>query len=254
MEDLDFRCSVASSDDGEPMAGTAPTDAAFLLVEHAGSWGRQAVAESRMPEGVRAHLGSLSGVRVQLIRRHGGGDDDGVRVFHAVADTGGFAVRTTVLARVEDLLDLDLERDLVEHDGLLWLVCTNGRRDRCCAELGRPITAALADRWPHETWETTHLGGHRFAGTLLALPSGQTLGRLTPDNAVAACAEVSAGGVPLGLSRGRAGRGGAEQVRELHVLAGGRPDVEVREVVGPPRRQSCGDLPAKPSSTWRVVV
>ncbi len=112
----------------------------------------------------------------------------------------------------------------------------------------------LADRWPHETWETTHLGGHRFAGTLLALPSGQTLGRLTPDNAVAACAEVSAGGVPLALSRGRAGRGGAEQVRELHVLAGGRPDVEVREVVGPPRRQSCGDLAAKPSSTWRVVV
>lgn len=252
MTDDDFRCSVGSRDDGEPLAGTAPTDTALLFVEYPGAWGRQAVAESRLPEAVRTFLESLPGTRVQLIRRNGGVSGPGVRVFHASATNEGFAVRTVVLPDVGDLLTLDLERDLTDHEGRLWLVCTNGRRDRCCAEIGRPITAALAGRWPDETWETTHLGGHRFSGTLLALPSGHTLGRLTLDNAVEACAEVEAGGVPLPLSRGRAGRSGSEQVRELHVLAGGSPDDEVVEVRGPERRQSCGDLLIKSTSIFEV--
>ena len=249
----DFRCSVGSRDDGEPLAGTAPTDTALLFVEHAGAWGRQAVEDSRLPDEVKAHLDGLSGIRVQLIRRHGGVSGPGVRVFHATATTGGFAVRTTVLDSVDALIDLDLDRDLADHEGGLWLVCTNGRRDRCCAEIGRPITAALATRWPEETWETTHLGGHRFSGTLLALPSGHTLGRLTLDNSIDACAEVEAGGVPLALSRGRAGRSGIEQVRELHVLAGGNPDVEITEVPGPERRQSCGDLKFKGTTRFEIV-
>lgn len=252
MTDDDFRCSVGSRDDGEPLAGTAPTDAAFLLVEYPGAWGRQAVAESRLPEAVRAFLDDLPGIRVQLIRRNGGGRVPGVRVFHAQANEEGFAVRTIVLSDVEDLLTLDLERDLTEHESRLWLVCTNGRRDRCCAVIGRPITAALAARWPDETWETTHLGGHRFSGTLLALPSGHTLGRLTLDNAVEACEEVEAGGVSPLLSRGRAGRSGIEQVRELHVLAGGSPEDEIVEVRGPERRQSCGDLRIKGTSLFEI--
>ena len=154
---------------------------------------------------------------------------------------------------MDDLLALDLGRDLTDHDGGLWLVCTNGRRGRCCAEIGRPITAALASLWPEETWETTHLGGHRFSGTLLALPSGHTLGRLTPDNATGGCAEVEAGGVPVALSRGRAGRSGVEQVRELHVLGGGSADVDIIEVRGPERRQSCGDLRTKGTIRFEIV-
>ncbi len=258
----DFRCSVASRDDGEPIAGTAPTDTTFLLVEHAGSWGRKAVAESRLPEAVRDHLAGLTGVRVQLVRRHGGESGPGVRVFHARATPAGFDVRTVVLADAEALLELDLDSGLdldadrgwAAYDGPLWLVCTNGRRDRCCAEVGRPITAALAERWPEATWETTHLGGHRFSGTLLALPSGHTLGRLDVASAVEACALLEKGSVPVEVSRGRAGLTPAEQVRELHVLAGGDPDVDVVEVPAPPRRASCADLVEKPTTRWEVRV
>lgn len=252
----DFRCSVASRDDGEPIGGTAPSDPAFLLVEHAGSWGRKAVAESRLPEAVRDHLAGLAGVRVQLIRRHGGESGPGVRVFHARASPDGFDVRTVVLPDPEALLDLDLDGDpdpgWAAYDAPLWLVCTNGRRDRCCAEIGRPITAALAERWPEATWETTHLGGHRFSGTLLALPSGHTLGRLDVASAVEACAILEKGSVPIELSRGRAGIPAAEQVRELHVLSGGDPDVEVVEVPAEPRRASCADLVEKPVTRWEV--
>ena len=142
--------------------------------------------------------------------------------------------------------------DWAAYDAPLWLVCTNGRRDRCCAEVGRPITAALAGRWPEATWETTHLGGHRFAGTLLALPSGHTLGRLDVASAVEACAILEKGSVPVEVSRGRAGLTPAEQVRELHALAGGDPDVDVVEVPAQPRRASCADLVEKPTTRWEV--
>ena len=245
-----FRCSVASTGDAEPLAGTAPTDTEMLFVEHPGPWGRKAVEESRLAVTVREHLASLRGVRVQLVRRFGARGERGLRVFHARSRATDWEVRTTVLADAADLVGLDLAA-LDPYAGPLWMVCTNGRRDRCCAEVGRPVAAALAARWPEATWETSHLGGHRFAGTLLALPSGHTLGRLDPPSAVDACARLEAGDVPLGLSRGRAGLSPADQVLDLHRLAGGSDDVDVVEVPGA-RRASCADLVEKPTSRWEL--
>lgn len=281
-----FRCSAASRGDGEPLAGTAPTEAAFLLVEYAGPWGHRALAESRLPDEVRTRLAALSGVRVQLIRRHGGVSGPGVRVFTVLVGPDSTTTETTVLDSADGLLDLDLAAleegrspGLTAYDGELLLVCTNGRRDLCCAELGRPVTAALAARWPEETWETTHLGGHRFSATLLALPSAVTLGRLDHESAVLAVEELRAGRHPIGFSRGRAGVSGAAQVAQLHVveetgfddlgdvvvtgetdgvvslLADGTPwRVGVATRAGEPRRQSCADLTTKPAKEHHVLA
>ena len=246
----DFRCSFASVEDEEPIVGTAPTDPEILLVECPGPWGREAVTDNRLPDAVRDHLAGLT-MKVFLLRRYDGSAGPGTRVFLARATDDGFDVRGTVLDRPEDLLDLDLAA-LPAYDGPLWLVCTNGKRDRCCAELGRPIAGLLSQEWPEGTWETTHLGGHRFSGTLLALPSGLTLGRLDTSNALAACEAVERGEVPVEWVRGRAGRPGVEQARELHVLTGGDPDDDVVATPGPARRQSCGDDKVK--ATTRYVV
>ncbi|GAB3017394.1 hypothetical protein GCM10011376_02350 [Nocardioides flavus (ex Wang et al. 2016)] len=248
-----FRCSLASLTDDEPIAGTAPTDPELLLVECPGPWGRDAVADNRLPDVVRAHLASLD-LKVLLLRRCDGSAGPGTRVFRATATPDGYVVRGTVLDRPEDLLDLDLTDPgaLSAYDGPLWLVCTNGKRDRCCAEIGRPVARLIAEEWPDATWETTHLGGHRFSGTLLALPSGLTLGRLGTTNALAACAAVARGEVPVEVTRGRAGRPGVEQVRELYVLTGGDMDDEVVAVPGPARRQSCGDDKVKATTRYEV--
>lgn len=249
----DFRCSLASLTDDEPIAGTAPTDPEILLVECPGPWGRDAVADNRLPECVREHLATLD-LKVHLLRRYDGSAGPGTRVFHARATDEGYAVRGTVLDRPEDLLGLDLAdaTAMQAYDEPLWLVCTNGKRDRCCAELGRPIAGLLTREWPEGTWETTHLGGHRFSGTLLALPSGLALGRLDTATALAACEAVARGEVPVQLARGRAGRPSEEQVRELHVLAGGDPGDEVVAVPGPVRRQSCGDDKVKATTRYEV--
>ncbi|ABL83877.1 MULTISPECIES: sucrase ferredoxin [unclassified Nocardioides] len=273
----DYRCAGASLLDTEPMAGTAPADVAWLFVEQPGPWGRQAVAECRLPEAVRDHLAGLDGVRVQLIRRPGGASGPGVRVFSAVLGDRP-VVRTALLADPTELLggldDLSWE----PYGDPLWLVCTNGRRDLCCAERGRPVAAALAARWPDATWETSHLGGHRFSGTLLALPAGVVLGRLDPGSAVAACAALEAGRLPAHLARGRSGLPGIAQVAELYLRAelglhrlddirvvgvedgrvrleagGAAYLVEVEESLGAPRRHSCADLRTKAAPVYTVV-
>ena len=283
----DFRCSAASRGDDEPLAGSAPTERTWLLVEYAGPWGRAPVAESRWPGEVRAALAALDGVRVQLIRRPTPAPipppaEAGLRVFAATADERGFSVGAATLTDPEDLIALTGTLDpavpgagLPAYDAPLWLVCTNGRRDRCCAELGRPVAAALAAARPDATWETTHLGGHRFAGTLLALPTGLTLGRVGAEEVDQICGAVERGELPDGRVRGRAGLSGPAQVAELHVRAeqaargarvvagvGGTVEVTtpeatyvvtVVETPGPERRQSCADDRVKATTRFTVA-
>jgi hypothetical protein len=52
-------------------------------------------------------------------------------------------------------------------------------------------------------WETTHLGGHRFAPTAAVLPSGSMHGRLTADTAAALLHAADHGEVLLDGVRGR---------------------------------------------------
>ena len=280
----DRRCAVLSLAADEELAGSAPTDTAWLLVEHAGPWGRRALAEARLPEEVRAFLTGLPGVRVQLIRRPGGVSGPGVRVFAAQLTPDGARVRTALLDDQTDLLRLDVAAladdggiGLTAYDAPLWLVCTNGRRDRCCTEAGRPVAATLAGHWPEATWETTHLGGHRFAATLLALPAGVVLGRLDVETAVTACRDLETGRVPVGVTRGRAGTAPRAQVAELHLrreldepaldavratrvngdtvtltTPGGAWQVRVGVTAGAPRRQSCGDWTGKSADVYAV--
>jgi hypothetical protein len=285
-----FRCTPASRGDHEPMTGTAPTDTRYLLLEYAGAWGAQALAQSRLPDAVKERLGALTGVNVMLVRRHGGLTAEGVRLFAVDVTPTESRISAAVLADVSDVLLLDLDGfaatgqlpGLGEYDGDLHLVCTNGSRDLCCAELGRPVAAAVAGRWPAETWECTHLGGHRFSGTLLTFPSAVCLGRLDPESAVMALEEIEVGRHPVGFSRGRAGLSGEAQVALAHVMETtarddlgdvfvldevngvvrlliGAPGQQVEWQVGvrrtaTPRRQSCGDSPLKPASSYTVIA
>ena len=98
------------------------------------------------------------------------------------------------------------------------LVCTNGKRDACCAKWGLPIYTALAQRDGIECWQTTHLGGHRFAPTLLTLPDGLCYGRLVPEDVEPLVGAVLAGEVYAAdrTLRGRTCLSAAAQAAEAH--------------------------------------
>lgn len=65
----------------------------------------------------------------------------------------------------------------VDHP--LLLICTHGKRDRCCAIKGRPVAAALHNVYPDIVWETSHSKGHRFAPAVVLLPWNYSYGRLS---------------------------------------------------------------------------
>ncbi len=220
-----FRCTAASRGRGEDLLGSASTVRAFLLVENAGPWGTDALRDARLPEAVKRGLQAASartGVRVLLVRRHGGATGAGTRVFAAHADPVSPWLETTTVATPEVLLDLDLDAlgagrspGLTPTDEPLFAVCTHGRHDACCAELGRPTASALAAAYPEHTWEVSHVGGDRFAANLLVLPDGLYYGRVPAAAAPALAAAHLDGRLDLDLLRGRSGLGFPVQVAEV---------------------------------------
>lgn len=189
-------CSMRSREVGEPIAGTAAADTTvWIVLEHRAAWGAKAVAESNLPDAVKAQLSAweheIPGARVQLARRQGRVDGP-LRFWVGVSDLGASRLVEHTLRAVEELLQLDVPacvRALRAGEPVagalvpacpLVLVCTNGRRDVCCSKLGAPVAQALTQERGVEVWQTTHLGGHRFAATLLQLPEGICYGRLEP--------------------------------------------------------------------------
>ena len=65
----------------------------------------------------------------------------------------------------------------------IYLVCTHGRHDACCALRGRAVAARLAEQRPDLVWECSHIGGDRFAPNVLVLPQGLYYGRVEPSRA-----------------------------------------------------------------------
>jgi hypothetical protein len=151
---------------------------------------------------------------VLLIRRPAGAsrDTEGVRVFAAYTHHSDPWQETTLLGDLREVHDLDLEAlaagrslGLSPHPDPVLAVCTHGRHDVCCAERGRPVAAGLAEAFPEQTWEASHLGGDRFAANLLVLPHGLYFGRLEAASARGVARLLAAGEIDLDHLRGRSG-------------------------------------------------
>jgi hypothetical protein len=261
------RCAVLGRAVDEPQAGTAPVAQRWACIEHRGAWPLDVAHHSDPDVAAFAARASAAGFRVQLIRRPGRHASHGrTRVF--LTDTTPPSAHTTELSvqGPSELASLPLPAmseplpGRVVADPLL-LVCTHGRRDRCCALDGRALTKALVAAGEPDVWESSHLGGHRFAPTALVLPTGYLYGRLDVATAVAARKAAGLGEVEIGLCRGRATWSPRGQVAELAVRAGtglrcadaltvegatvhardGRAwNVEVEEQLIPARPNACG--------------
>jgi hypothetical protein len=224
-------CSMRSREVGEPIAGTATAETAvWIVLEHRGPWGAKAVAESNLPDAVKARLSAweaeIAGARVQLARRQGRVDGP-LRFWVGVSDLGASRLCERTLGSAEELLQLDVPaqvKALRAGEAIagtatpaqpLVLVCSNGRRDVCCARLGAPVAQALSQEDGLEVWQTTHLGGHRFAATLLQLPEGICYGRLEPHEAPLLAVAIRGGRVyRLDRLRGRTALSEAAQAAE----------------------------------------
>lgn len=266
------RCAQRARAQQEPLAGTAPVASRWVCLEHRGAWPRDVGAHPDPAIAGFAARASAAGYRPLLVRRPGRAAPGPIRLHLAETAPGGTHATCLTVDGPHDLTCVPLPRSgplpgEPVRDPLL-LVCTHGRRDRCCAVDGRALAAAVVATGERDVWECSHLGGHRFAPTALVLPTGYLYGRLDPATALAARKAAALGEVETGLSRGRSTWSPAGQVAELavreltglrdaaaltlapaarpgpvvvHGPAGRRWTVQVEEHDGPgPRPASCG--------------
>lgn len=175
-----MRCSALAEGMDEPMIGSADQRVRWLLVEDRGAWGEKAVRDLLGAE-LEADA-KARGIRLLLVRRREGDPaaDAVRRVFLVDTEARRMAVRTIEsVSEVGTLLDVAVDDFGAPLRDPLLLVCTNGKRDACCALRGRALVTALAAEHGERTWECTHLGGHRFAGNLVCLPDGILYGRVS---------------------------------------------------------------------------
>jgi hypothetical protein len=178
-------CSDQSLARSDPMYGTASAGSSWMLLELSGAWGPSAFLQS--PSCINPELGraivrrvEMARMRIAAIRRPGRRPDTPRwRWFVAHAEIGGESLHSGEVSDPREFLDLALDgSDGQTSTDPLVAVCAHGKHDQCCAVRGRSACQAIAAKYPEITWECSHLGGDRFAATMLVLPEGLCYGRV----------------------------------------------------------------------------
>lgn len=198
---------------GEDLFASAPRAEVWLLLEYNGVWGAKALEESDLAEPIKqrlfAWLATIPASRFQFIKRER--TPSTFSFYIALANDLKPALYHFELNDYEELLTLDVSSvvagdaacDGQRSQEVLHLVCTNGRRDVCCAKFGPAICQAMTAYAAESVWQTTHLGGHRFAATSVFLPQGILYGRIRPEQATALIDMHRQGRIDLDRYRGR---------------------------------------------------
>jgi hypothetical protein len=234
---------VVSRAAGEDPAGTGGPFDALLALQIAPPWRRDVTESTPLPGEVRDAVAGLrtagcvdkvvglvpdpeysrdGRLRVLLWRRPGDGPFARYEKHEYLVPMAELAALVRALADPGELRRFEGYRE--ETPARDVLVCTHGSRDVSCGRFGYAVYSSL--RSGHaaprslRVWRTSHLGGHRFAPTLLELPEGRYWGHLDLG---AAGDLVTRRGPPSGLARfyrGWAGFGTQfEQIAEREILA-----------------------------------
>jgi hypothetical protein len=216
-------CAELSLENAESLAATASRVDHWILVEYRGLWGHDALAASGLSNEVKAQLleqrDARPNTKLLFLRRPHRRDHPSLAVFWGSSALSGASLYHVEIEAYDELLGLDLTTpggELLGHP--LLIVCTHGKHDRCCARYGRPLYKALEeqaeDGW---VWQSSHLGGDRFAGNVVVLPEGLYFGRVEPGAAWSLLDEHLAGRIDVDHYRGRSVHTFSEQAAEIAI-------------------------------------
>jgi hypothetical protein len=200
-------CADLSRESDEPLAATASRIDNWFLIEYRGLWARDALSGSGLSDQVKSHLRdqvrSVPHGRLLFVRRPDRRGRPELVAFTAASRPGETTVTRTEFEAYDDLRGLDLLAGAKARHPL-FLVCTHGKHDPCCARYGRPLYEALRDELePDWAWQVSHIGGDRFAGNLICLPEGLYYGRVDRETAGAVLDEHLARRISIANYRGR---------------------------------------------------
>lgn len=245
-----LRCALAAAARGDPLMATAPPARTFLAVEVPGPWAANAIRDSRSSSPALVSIArrvASAGGRMVVIRRPERRRASDRRWFWADCRPGHESLRSGSMRSDDALLDLRLDgSDGDVDDRPVWLACTHGKHDRCCAEEGRVVFHDLDALVPGQVWESSHLGGCRFAGNVVVLPFGLYYGRVSTVDVPALVAAQAGGEVVREHLRGRSALPAPAQAAS-HLVAD-RLQVSPIDVV------AVGEPGARGEGRWQVDV
>ena len=287
--DSPITCSQLARSSDEQLLGTASWARAWLLVENRDPWPSHAVNDG-VPAELRQQIAG-AGWNAQFVREF----DDRARTspwrvwFADAAKRAAWMWHADSqehqLQLITDLLSGNPQPGEQVSDPFL-LVCTNGKRDACCAVSGRAILETVLAGSEHAArspiaLESTHLGGHRFAGVVVSLPQSYQYRCDDGAHALRILNDARHGLVHSTGLRGHTARQAPEQIAEIAVreqLGMWQPDADITmecdidgdtaqvrgqvagrnfhasltATIGTPRPESCGGDP-KPLRTWSIA-
>jgi hypothetical protein len=208
-------CADVSGAAQEGLAATASRVDRWVLVEYRGYWDRDVLGGSLLSQPLKEHLrdqlGKLGHSRLLFVKRPERRSHKRRMLFVGSSRPGEEQFHALEFDHHDDLLGYDFASALlgggtpgvpVEHP--LFVVCTHGKRDRCCAKYGRPLYDRLKGKVdPQWVWQSTHVGGDRFAGNVVLLPEGLFFGRVGEEDLDPLLDDYFEGRINLGRFRGR---------------------------------------------------
>ncbi|RNF35273.1 sucrase ferredoxin [Paracoccus methylarcula] len=208
----------------EPLAGTGKVAARSLLLHWPrGKWRVPRHESAGMGDRLRAALKNAmdAGIHVGLVDDGNARDGDGF-LLQLYPQRVRLACMTE--AELVDQISAFLAGEKIGGEAeprISVLCCTDSRRDACCARFGFATFKALkkhADPARFQVFQCTHVGGCRFAASLMVLPQRQRYGRLSPEEVPAFLEAIGEGRVYLPAYRGRPDAPEPFQVAEIAAL------------------------------------
>ena len=229
MSDSKF-CSFLCRQSGEPLAGTAPFAEHFVFISWPKKYWEYEALESKggFPTGLKQWMKEKSKISGKISIRLASQaklENDKVELF---IYPGKWYYSNVLPKEIPEVLEShfqhyktsDFSCKKIEREQIF--ICTHGRHDKCCAKFGQE----LADKMRYhvsrqnsdvEVWDSSHLGGHRFAATMIDFPTGRAYGHLRADEVPNFLASRKAALVFGAAYRGSVFLSGLEQVAEAHV-------------------------------------
>lgn len=179
-----YFCSTASRYFKEALQGTAANYKGFIMVEHASPFPQKPTDGLLNKDWLKTldKLAKRKSSKLLLIRNKAT-DYKNCRIIYVdCVQQKYFVIHTSV----EEAHKINLE-SYIEDTRTVWevdpffVVCTNGKKDKCCAKFGFPVFKFFENihlPFCYTAWECTHIGGDRFAANAALMPYGIYYGRI----------------------------------------------------------------------------
>ncbi|WP_066383194.1 sucrase ferredoxin [Anabaena sp. CA = ATCC 33047] len=195
-----FFCAEESCQAKEDLIGTALNRQYYVLIEVPPPWTSQPLNSKgitkklqNLQSTINESECSLRLVFIYNANYYQIGQTHLIIYYQSEELSSGYSKKEYILSNIDDAVPIiencinnemfvDVEDTNIQTRDLL--VCTHGSHDKCCAKYGIPFyrqalaTVANLSLSHVRVWQSSHFGGHRFAPTMIDLPTARYYGRL----------------------------------------------------------------------------